>query len=59
MPGKANTSITIDADILKAAKKLAKSERRSFSSYVEHSLYLRIAEAHRLERASAKASRKA
>lgn len=43
---KTNTSVTLDVSIIRDAKRLAKQEHRSFSSFVEHSLWLRIQESH-------------
>lgn len=39
---KTNTSVTLDSAVLRDAKRLAKQEHRSLSSFVEHSLWLRI-----------------
>ena len=39
---KTNTSVTLDAAVLRDAKRIAKQEHRSLSSFVEHSLWLRI-----------------
>ncbi len=39
---KTNTSVTLDSSVLRDAKRLAKQEHRSLSSFVEHSLWLRI-----------------
>jgi hypothetical protein len=54
---KINTSITLDKMIHKEATKLATLERRNFSSYVEHVLWLKIKEARDME-AAEKASRR-
>jgi len=56
---KANTSVTIDSAVLKAAKRQAKIEHRSLSSLVELCLWTHC-QAHDLRsRAAVKASRKA
>lgn len=43
---KTNTSVTLDSAVLRDAKRLAKQEHRSLSSFVEHSLWLRIQDSH-------------
>lgn len=59
MPGKTNTSLTIDPLILKAAKRRAKTECRSFSSLCEFVLWRYCHDAGDFrDRAKAKASRK-
>lgn len=60
MPGKTNSSITIDPLILKAAKRRAKIECRSFSSLCEFVLWKYCADHGDFrDRAKDKASRKA
>lgn len=57
--GKKNVGITLDSSIHKDATRIAKIERRSFSSLVEHCLWMRVQEHHLRDRAKPKASRKA
>lgn len=57
---KTNTSVTLDSAVLRDAKRLAKQEHRSLSSFVEHSLWLRIQDSHiREDDARGKAAAKA
>lgn len=56
--GKKNVGITLDSSIHKDATRIAKIERRSFSSLVEHCLWMRIQEHHLREAKPTKKQRK-